>query len=178
VRNRQPGPTRLTISLVVAAAENGVIGCDGKMPWHVPSDLRFFRGLTMSKPVIMGRKTYDAIGRPLDGRDNIVVTRNAAFKAAGVACVGSIAAALDLANVRAASRGVDEVMVIGGAEIFEATLALADRIYLTRIHARPDGDTTFSDPDPHFWREVSRVPIQPDPCDTATATLHIYERAA
>lgn len=155
-----------------------MIGCDARMPWHVPSDLRTFRRLTMGKPLIMGRKTYDAIGRPLDGRDNIVVTRNAAFRAAGVDRAGSIAEALERARMRATARGVDEIMVIGGAEIFDATLALADRIYLTRIHARPGGDVTFPDPDPHIWREVSRDTIQPDPRDTAPATLYVYERAA
>lgn len=155
-----------------------MIGCDGKMPWHVPSDLRTFRRLTMGKPLIMGRRTYAAIGRPLDGRDNIVVTRNAAFSAAGVERAGSIAEALELARIQAAWRCVDEIMIIGGAEIFEPTLALADRIYFTRIHARPGGDVTFPDPDPHVWREVSRASIEPDPRDTAPATLYVYERAA
>lgn len=169
---------KFTISLVVAVAENGVIGRRGVLPWRVPSDLKAFRRLTMGKSVIMGRRTYDAIGKPLDGRDNIVVTRNVNFSAAGVEHTGSIGEALDLARARAETRGVDEIIVIGGAEIFAATLALADRIYLTRIHARPDGDTTFPEPDPKLWREVSRAPIAPDPRDEAAATLHIYERAA
>ena len=166
------------ITLVVAVAENGVIGRDGSLPWRVPSDLKIFRRLTMGKPVIMGRKTYDSIGKPLEGRDNIVVTRNAAFSAAGIERTGSVEEALDLARVRAEARGADEVMVIGGAEVFAAVLPLADRIYLTRIHARPDGDTAFPELDAAVWREVSAEPIPPDARDTARATLHIYERAA
>jgi dihydrofolate reductase len=159
-------------------AENGVIGCDGALPWRVPSDLKAFRRLTMGKPVIMGRKTYDAIGKPLDGRDNIVVTRSTGFSAPGIQRAGGIAEALDLARDCAAARGVDEIMVIGGAEIFAATLPLADRIYLTRIHARPDGDTVFPELDPNVWREVSHAPIPADARDEAPATLHTYERAA
>jgi dihydrofolate reductase len=132
----------------------------------------------MGKPVIMGRKTYVSIGKALEGRDNIVVTRRADFHAAGVERAGSIEDALDIARACAARRGVDEIMVIGGAEIFAAMLPQAGRIYLTRIHARPDGDTIFPDLDPKDWREASRAPIPPDPRDTARATLLEYERAA
>jgi len=159
-------------------AENGVIGRDGAIPWHVPSDLKTFRRLTMGKPVIMGRKTYDSIGKPLAGRDNIVVTRKVDFSADGIECTSSINEALDIARTRAAARGVDEITVIGGAEIFAAMLPIAGRICLTRIHARPDGDTHFPELDPNVWREVSRTPLQPDPRDSAVATLHTYERAA
>ncbi len=169
---------KLIISFVVAVAENGVIGRDGAIPWCVPSDLKIFRRLTMGKPVIMGRKTYDSIGKPLEGRDNIVVTRRADFSAAGVERAGSIAEALGIARARAALRGVDEIAVIGGAEIFAAMLPMAGRIYLTRIHARPAGDTFFPDPDPAIWREVSCTPIAPDARDTAAATLYTCERTA
>ena len=166
------------ISFVVAVAENGVIGRDGAIPWRVPSDLKIFRRLTMGKPVIMGRKTYESIGKPLDGRDNIVITRSTGFSATGVERAGSIEDALQIAEARAGVRGVDEIMVIGGAEIFAALLERADRIYFTRIHARPDGDTNFPDLDLNVWREVSKTPVERDPRDTAAATLHIYERAA
>lgn len=169
---------KFTISFVVAVAENGVIGRDGTLPWRVAHDLKAFRRLTIGKPVIMGRKTFDSIGKPLDGRDNIVVTRNPDFGAPGVERVGSIDDALALARTRAAARGVDEITVIGGAEIFAASLAHADRIYLTRIHARPEGDTVFPELDPGVWREVSQAQIPPDDRDTATATLYTYERAA
>jgi dihydrofolate reductase len=168
----------LKISLIVAVAENGVIGRNGALPWHVPSDLKTFRRLTIGKPVVMGRKTYDSIGKPLPGRDNIVVTRDAGFSAGGTERAASVDDALDIARRKATERGVDEIMVIGGAEIFALTLPLADRIYLTRIHARPDGDVTFPEPDPGIWREVSRSPLPPDARDDATATLLILERAA
>ena len=166
------------VSFVVAVAENGVIGRDGAIPWRVPSDLKIFRRLTMGKPVIMGRKTYDSIGKPLDGRDNIVITRSPDFSATGVERAGSIEDALRMARSFAERRGVDEITVIGGAEIFAALLAHADRIYLTRIHACPDGDTNFPDLDPTVWHEISKAAVAPDPRDTAAATLHIYERAA
>lgn len=168
----------MKISLIVAVAENGVIGRNGALPWHVPSDLKTFRRLTLGKPVVMGRKTYDSIGKPLPGRDNIVVTRDAGFSAGGTERAASVDDALDIARRKATERGVDEIMVIGGAEIFALTLPLADRIYLTRIHARPDGDVTFPEPDPCIWREVSRSPLPPDARDDATATLLILERAA
>ena len=168
----------MKISLVVAVAENGIIGRNGALPWYVPSDLKTFRRLTMGKPVIMGRKTYSSIGKPLADRDNIVVTRDAGFSAAGTLSAASIDEALDIARSKAAERGVDEIMVIGGAEIFALTLPLADRIYLTRIHARPDGDVTFPEPDRRIWHEVSRSPVAPDPRDDHAATLLILERAA
>ena len=168
----------MKISLIVAVAENGVIGRNGALPWHVPSYLKSFRLLTIGKPVVMGRKTYDSIGKPLPGRDNIVVTRDAGFSAGGTERAASVDDALDIARRKATERGVDEIMVIGGAEIFALTLPLADRIYLTRIHARPDGDVTFPEPDPGIWREVSRSPLPPDARDDATATLLILERAA
>ena len=116
--------------------------------------------------------------KPLPGRDNIVVTRDAGFSAGGTECAASVDDALDIARRKATDRGVDEIMVIGGAEIFALTLPLADRIYLTRIHARPDGDVTFPEPDPGIWREVSRSPLAPDARDDAKATLLILERAA
>lgn len=169
---------KFTITLVVAVAENGVIGRRGALPWRVPSDLKTFRRLTLGKPVIMGRKTYASIGKPLDGRDNIVVTRDAAFGADGVERAAGIEEAMALARTRAVARGVDEIMIIGGAEIFAAVLPMADRIWLTRIHARPEGDTFFPEPDPRSWREVSRTPIAPDARDEAPATLVEYERAA
>ena len=168
----------MKISLIVAVAENGVIGHGGALPWYVPSDLKTFRRMTMGKPVIMGRKTYASIGKPLPGRDNIVVTRDAAFSADGTDRAASVDEALDIARRKAEANGADEIMVIGGAEIFALTLPLADRIYLTRIHARPDGDVWFPEPDPHIWREVSRTPVPADPRDDATATLLILERAA
>lgn len=167
----------MKIAFVVAVAENGVIGRGGTLPWYVPSDLKTFKRLTLGKPVIMGRKTFASIGKPLPGRDNIVVTRDGTFKAEGVERASTIEEALAIARRKAAERGVDEIMIIGGAQIYAASLPLADRIYLTRIHARPDGDATFPEPDPAVWREVSRAPVPPDPRDDASGTLLILERA-
>lgn len=165
------------ITLVVAAAENGVIGRDGGLPWRMPSDLRQFRRLTLGKPVIMGRRTFESIGRPLDGRDNIVVTRDPAFRPpSGVTVVRSFEAALEAARRMARARGADEIAVIGGGEIYRAALPVADRIHLTRIHARPAGDTFFSDPDPALWHVTASASLAPDPRDSHAATTMTYAR--
>ena len=142
----------------------------------MPSDLKTFRRLTLGKPVIMGRKTFQSIGKPLDGRDNIVVTRDPAFAAAGVEVAASLDAAIVRARALAQARGATEIMIIGGAEIYRAALPQADRIYLTRIQCRPDGDVTFADPSPLIWHKVSTTPIPRDPRDDHPATLIVYER--
>ena len=164
------------ISLVVAVAENGVIGRDGQLPWRMPSDLKVFRRLTMGRPIIMGRRTFASIGKALDGRDNIVVTRDATFQAPGVIVAASLQEALDAAKRVARARAVDEIMIIGGAEIFALALPLAHRVYLTRIHANPPGDIVFPALDAAHWSETKREPISPDPRDEHEATLTIYER--
>lgn len=166
----------MLISLIVAVAENGVIGKDGGLPWRLSSDLKTFRRLTMGKPIIMGRRTFQSIGKPLDGRDNIVVTRDPMFEVPGVSSVDSIAGALTLARVLARTRGADEVMVIGGADIYSAVLGNADRIYLTRVHAKPEGDRTFPILDPALWHEVSREELPKGPRDDHVATLIVLER--
>jgi dihydrofolate reductase len=162
------------VSLVVAMAENRIIGRAGALPWRMPSDLKTFRRLTLGKPVVMGRKTFQSIGRPLDGRTNIVVTRDAGFRADGVIVVASLDAALATAARSATGDGAD-IMVIGGAEIYRASLPLADRIYLTVVHAAPPGDTSFPELDAS-WREVSREPLPRSPKDEYAATLTILER--
>ncbi len=166
----------MVISLIVAAAENGVIGNAGTLPWRMPSDLRTFRRLTLGKPIIMGRKTFQSIGKPLDGRDNIVVTRDTGFAVAGAIRAASIDVALCLAEPLARARGTDEIMVIGGAEIYRIALPHADRVYLTRIHATPAGDTTFPELSSAVWRETERNLIIPDPRDEFAATLMVHER--
>jgi dihydrofolate reductase len=168
----------ISITLVVAAADNGVIGRGGRLPWRIPSDLKTFRRLTLGKPIIMGRKTYQSIGRPLDRRDNIVVTRDPAFRAPQVTVATSLGAAVDKARALAVAKGVDEIMVIGGAEIFCQALPLADRIYLTRVHAAPEGDAQFPSLAPGEWREVSREPLPRDARDEHACTLLILQRAA
>lgn len=140
----------MILTLIVAVADNGVIGRDGGLPWRLPGDLAHFKATTMGKPIVMGRKTWESLGRPLPGRDNIVVTRDPAYVADGAA----VAADLDAALAAAGDAG--EVMIIGGAEIYALALPRADRIHLTRVHASPEGDTHFPDLDLDRWREVAR----------------------
>ena len=166
----------MILSLIVAVAENGVIGRDGGLPWRLSSDLKTFRRLTMGKPLIMGRRTYQSIGKPLDGRDNIVVTRDAHFDVAGVSSCDTVSEAVTLARVLASTRGADEIMVIGGAAIYEATLPIADRIYFTEVHAKPDGDRHFARPDPAVWHEVSSEALPKGERDDYASTLIVYER--
>jgi dihydrofolate reductase len=166
----------IRIALVVAAAENGVIGRDGQLPWRLPSDLKRFRKLTLGKPMIMGRKTFDSIGKPLDGRDSIVVTRQAHFQHPGVHRVASIEDAFALGQELAAKRGADEVTVIGGAEIFRLALARAQRIYLTVVHAAPAGDTRFDTPDPRAWRQTAREPMPQTANDQFPADFIVLDR--
>jgi dihydrofolate reductase len=168
----------MRISLIVAVAANGVIGKDGRLPWRLSSDLKTFRRLTMGKPIVMGRKTFESLGRPLDGRDNIVVTRNPEFEAAGVSAVASVSEALTLARVLAATRGADEIMVIGGAGVFREALPLADRIYWTEVDASPDGDVVFPPMDFGEWSEVSHEELPRGPKDDASATLKVFDRKA
>ena len=137
------------ISLIVAAAENGVIGRQGELPWRLSDDLRRFKAITMDKPIVMGRKTWESIGRPLPGRHNIVITRQPGYAAEGCDVVSSVDAAV------AASGDADEIMIIGGSEIYQLFLCRADRIYLTRVHADVEGDTSFALPDAVDWRLVS-----------------------
>lgn len=147
----------VTVAIVVAAARNGVIGKDNKLLWRLKSDLRRFRSLTIGKPVVMGRKTFESIGRPLPDRTSIVVSRNAGFKPDGVLVARSIEEALERAADVAAETGVTEVMIAGGSEIYALTLARADRIYLTEVDLEPAGDAFFAPVDPLQFREVKRV---------------------
>lgn len=138
------------VSLIVARAENGVIGADGKLPWRIPADMKWFKANTLGKPVIMGRKTWESLPkRPLPERRNIVISRDATYRAEGAEVVISLAAALALCA------GADEAMVIGGAEIYALALPLASRIYLTRVHASPAGDAHLPEFSPALWREIS-----------------------
>lgn len=166
----------MLISLIVAVAENGVIGAKGKLPWRLSADLKTFRRLTMGKPLIMGRKTFQSLKGPLDGRDNIVLTTDPAFEADGISVVDNLADALTLARTLAATRGADEIMVIGGADVFKAALPRADRIYWTDIHAAPEGDVRFPEFDHAEWQEVSSEPLPQSEKDNVTATLRVLER--
>lgn len=144
-------------AIIVAVAKNGVIGKDNKLLWRLKSDLRRFRTLTIGKPVIMGRKTFDSIGRPLPDRTSIIVTRSDNFKPGGVLVARSVEEALERGAEVASQTGVDEVMIAGGSEIYRQTLARADRIYLTEVETEPEGDAFFPAVDPLAFREVKRV---------------------
>jgi dihydrofolate reductase len=163
------------LCLIVAVAENGVIGLNGKMPWQLPGELKYFRARTIGKPVIMGRKTFQSLGKPLPGRENIVVTRDAAFAVAGAEMVASVAAGIARAREIAAKTGAEEVMVIGGGEIYAQAMPLVRRVYLTRVALRPDGDAYFADLAPDTWRLTSSAPVVTR-VDGVSATACVYDR--
>jgi dihydrofolate reductase len=165
-------PGTPAITLVAAVADNGVIGADGGMPWHLPADLAHFKQLTLGKPVLMGRLTWEAIGKPLPGRLNLVLTRDAHWHEPGASRVGSLKEALQAAR----DAGAAELMVIGGANVYAHALPLARRIYLTRIHAEPWGDTLFPELDPGDWREVAREEYQADERSRWDLTFVTLER--
>jgi dihydrofolate reductase len=166
----------LEIVFVVAVAENGVIGRDNAMPWHLRSDLKRFKAITLNRPVIMGRKTFASIGRPLPGRTNIVVTRDENFHAPGVVVATSLEAAHDIARGDALRRFVTEIMVIGGADIFAQLLGMAGRLEVTEVHAKPEGDTFLAPIDPKEWEEVARSHHSRGDGDTADFSYVTYRR--
>lgn len=161
---------------VVAVALNGIIGADGDMPWSLPSDLKRFKQITMGKPVVMGRKTFQSIGRPLPGRANIVISRSASYQADGVHVVSSIEEALELAVRLARDTGAEEVCVIGGGEIYRQTLQRTARIYMTRVMAEMAGDTVYPALAPEEWEEVAREHHQEGAKDTADFDIVTLER--
>lgn len=169
-------PDRIPIVLVVARATNGVIGKDGTHPWELHSDLKRFRKLTIGKPVIMGRKTFEAIGKPLDQRDNIVVTRNPDYKAEGILLVMDMDQALRVARDLAFARGAREIAVIGGAEIFVQVTPRASAVELTEVHDDPDGDTSLPVFGRGEWREVSREDHDAGPKDSSPFSFVRLER--
>jgi dihydrofolate reductase len=164
------------IVFVVAVAENGVIGRGNTMPWHLRSDLKRFKAITLNRPVIMGRKTFASIGRPLPGRTNIVVTRDEDFNAAGVVVAPSLEAAHDIAVGDALRRLVTDITVIGGAEIFAQWLGRADRLEITEVHDKPEGDTFFPPVDAVKWEETARVRHSKADGDTADFSYVSYRR--
>ena len=145
----------MKMSLIVAVSKNGVIGLDNKLPWNLPDDLQYFKSVTMGKPLVMGRKTYDSIGRPLPGRTNIVITRDASWCAPGVEVATSLDDALSLARKACTDSGVDEVMVIGGEQIYRMTIAVADRLYVTEVDTEIAGDAFFPTIDNKQWQRTS-----------------------
>jgi len=160
----------MTISLVVAASTNNVIGSDGGLPWHLPDDLRHFKRLTTGKPIVMGRRTFESIGRPLPDRRNIVMTRDPDYVAPGCDVVSSVREALDLVS------DADEVMIIGGGQVYRDFLPHADRIYLSRVQADVEGDTYFPDIDEADWRLVSSEPHAADEKHAYAFDVMVFER--
>lgn len=165
----------MEIVFVVAIAENGVIGAGNAMPWRLKSDMARFKALTIGKPVIMGRKTFESLPRPLPNRTNIVITRDAAYRANGAIVTTSAADAGAVALGDALRRSVTEIAVIGGAEIFRQWLDRADRLEITEVHARPEGDTHF-DIDKAEWDEVERIRHPAGPDDGADFSYVTYRR--
>ena len=153
------------LCLIAAVARNGVIGDDNQLLWRLSSDLKRFKALTLGKPLVMGRKTFASIGKPLPGRETIVITRDENFAVEGVSAARSVEDALHLARDKAQAMGADEIMIGGGGEIYAQTLGLADRLYLTEVDAAPEGDARFPALDPALWREVSRERGEPGPRD-------------
>jgi len=158
------------LSIIAALSRNRVIGKDNQLPWRLPADLKHFKAVTLGKPVIMGRKTFESIGKPLPGRDNIVVTRDPQFRADGIAVAHSLDDAL------AQGRAAPEIMLIGGAQLYTQALPRAQRLYLTLIHADIDGDAHFPDYDPAAWRETAREDHAPDENNHYSYSFLILER--
>src|SRR6188768_824096 len=157
----------MEIVLLVAVAENGVIGAEGGIPWRLKADQQRLKAMTMGKPVVMGRKTFASLRRPLPGRTNIVVTRDANYRAAGAVVTSSFDAARAVATGDALRRLATEIAVIGGADIYAHWMDSADRLEITEVHARPEGDTRFPVIDPAEWEEVARVRNKAGPADSA-----------
>ncbi len=166
----------IKITLVVAVARNGVIGKAGGLPWRLSSDLKTFRRLTMGKPIIMGRRTFQSLPKPLDGRPNLVVTRDLNFRANGAEVFSTLDAALMRGRALATKSGAGEIMVIGGADIYAQVLPRTERIYWTEVAADPDGDTWFPNLDRSQWRETAREALPQGPKDDFAATLVTLER--
>jgi len=172
-----PKSTPLTrIVLVVAGTDNGVIGRGGDLPWRLPTDLQYFRSVTLGKPIVMGRKTFTSIGKPLSGRHNIVISRDAGFAPDGVQVARSVDEALAKGRQIALESGVEEVAVIGGSEIFSAALEHADRIYLTEVHADVIGDVKMPGLDRSAWQEISRQRREAGPRDDHEMSFVVLDR--
>ena len=161
------------VSIIVAQAENGVIGLNNQLPWRLSNDLQFFKHITMGKPLIMGRKTFDSIGKPLPGRLNIVLTRDSAWSVDGVEVVHSLADAIALAN-----RQHKEIMVIGGEQIYRQAIDIAQRIYMTRVHTYVEGDAVFPELDDHQWRETIKQSHDKDETNSAHHDIVVLDRIA
>jgi dihydrofolate reductase len=170
------GVRDVPLVLVAAVARNGIIGAKGGLPWRLSGDLKRFKALTWGKPLVMGRKTFESIGRALPGRETIVVTRDPAFAPSGVLVVHDLDAALDLAAERAGAMGADEIVIGGGAEIYAQTIARASRLFITEVVLDAEGEARFPPINPQEWREISREIGERGSRDDADFAFVSYER--
>jgi dihydrofolate reductase len=169
--------THLPLSLIAALGENRVIGVDNSMPWHLPGDFKYFKATTLGKPIIMGRKTWDSLGRPLPGRLNLVVSRQNGLQLEGAEVFSSLETARERAEQWAREQGVHEVMLIGGAQLYTQALPQADRLYLTRVALSPEGDAWFPEFDTAQWKLVSSLE-NPAVEDKPAYVFEVWERQA
>lgn len=168
--------SKMRKALIVAMSRNRVIGRNNKLPWYLPGDLKYFKQATMGKPIIMGRKTWESIGRALPGRLNIVVSSKELELPAGVARVATLAEAFEKAEAQAMLDGIDEVMVIGGGQIYEAVLPETDRIYITQVHAEVEGDAFFPEVDLEQWQEIGREDFSASDNNPYDYSFVVYQR--
>ena len=166
----------MEVVLIAAVADNGVIGAHGAIPWRLKSDMQRLKAMTIGKPVVMGRKTFMSLRRPLPGRTNIVVTRDRHFRADGAVVATSLAVARAVALGDALRRSATEIAIIGGAEIYAQWMDIADRLEVTEVHARPEGDTSFPAIDAAEWQELARVQNPAGPDDSAAFSYVTYRR--
>ena len=166
----------MEIVLIVAVAENGVIGAGGAIPWRLKSDQQRLKAITLNKPVVMGRKTFESLRRPLPGRTNIVVTRDPSYRANGAVVTTSFENAHAIAHGDALRRFATEIAVIGGSEVYAQWMAVADRLEITEVHARPEGDTHFAAIDVMAWEEVARVRNPAGPDDSVDFSYVTFRR--
>lgn len=166
----------MLLSIIVAQSENRIIGRGNKLPWYLPEDLKYFKRITQGKPIVMGRKTFESIGKPLPGRTNIVISRNPDYQSPGIHVVASLDQALDLAEQQALIDGSEEMLVIGGAEIYQQALLQADRLYVTQVHAVIDGDASFPEIDNSLWEEMGREDFYADGPNPYDYSFVIYQR--
>jgi dihydrofolate reductase len=164
------------IAMIAGVAENGVIGSDQTIPWRVPSDMAFFKRMTMGKPIVMGRKQFETVGKPLPGRTNIVITRQRGYQPEGVLVFHDVETALEQARRIAQADGVDEIMIIGGGELYAQLMERADRLYITHIDLHPAGDVRFPAIAPEQWAVIDLPEVTPSPRDEASYRVKVYER--
>jgi dihydrofolate reductase len=168
----------MRLSLIVAFSTNRAIGSDNKLPWRLSGDLRRFKEITIGKPIVMGRKTFESIGRPLPGRTNIVMTRDLGYSAHGVTLVSDFTDAVAAGKIAAEKAAVDEIMVIGGASIYSEALPFAHRLYITEVHCEIEGDVTFPYINSADWIEISRNHCAAEPNETCDYSFVVYDRIA